>query len=71
MKGVSNKTRKVVSCDKSVQFKIVMECLHVGGLARKMSFFQMAQKLFLSDQTHSYIGVNMNYMKFGSIKFSN
>ena len=27
MKGVSNKTGKVVSCNKSVQFKIVMERL--------------------------------------------
>ncbi len=29
------------------------EMVRVGGLARKMSFFQMAPKLFLSDQTHS------------------
>ena len=28
MKGVSNKTGKVVSCDKLVQLKILMECLH-------------------------------------------
>ena len=37
MKGVSNKTGKVVSCDKSVQFKIVMERLDgiIKGLKAK------------------------------------
>ena len=32
--GVSNKTRRVVSCNKLVQFKIVMECLDgiINGL---------------------------------------
>ena len=37
MKGVSNKTGKVVSCDKSVHFKIVMERLNgiIKGLKAK------------------------------------
>ncbi len=37
MKGVSNKTGKVVSCDQSVQFKIVMERLDgiIKGLKAK------------------------------------
>ena len=37
MKGVSNKTRKVFSCDKLVQFKIVMERLDgiINGLKSK------------------------------------
>ena len=37
MKGVSKKTRKVVSCDKLVQFKIIMECLNgiIKGLKAK------------------------------------
>jgi hypothetical protein len=37
MKGVSNKTGKVVSCDKSVQFKILMERLDgiIKGLKAK------------------------------------
>ena len=37
MKGVSNKTRKVVNCNQLVQFKIVMECLHgiIKGLKAK------------------------------------
>ena len=37
MKGVSKKTGKVVSCDKSVQFKIIMERLNgiIKGLKAK------------------------------------
>ena len=37
MKGVSNKTGKVVSCNKLVQFKIIMERLHgiINGLRAK------------------------------------
>ena len=32
---------------------LLLSLFLVGGPARKMTFFQMAPKLFLSDQTHS------------------
>ena len=37
----------------AVDVEAVVMVSVVGGPARKMSFFQMAPKLFLSDQTHS------------------
>ena len=60
MKGVLNKTRKVVSCNKSVQFKIVMERLNgiIKGLKAKET--KNEQKFILRNRVE--VGEDMGYI---------
>ena len=60
MKGVSNKTGKVVSCNKSVQFKIVMERLDgiIKGLKAKET---MNEKKFIL-RNHVEVGEDRGYI---------
>ena len=59
MKGVSNKTGKVVSCNKSVQFKIVMERLDeiINGLKSKET--KNVQKFILRNRVE--VGEDRGY----------
>ena len=67
MKGVSNKTGKVVSCNKSVQFKIVMKRFHGISNGLKAKETKNKQKFILGNCVE--VGEERGYIVKITLKF--